>query len=176
MNVTLLLAAGVIACCGSPEKARLITTQSSMRILSRYVQEFREACGRLPAEAEGLQALVHKPADWPDGVPWPDFPEVAKVPPDAWGHRYVYLLRPESVGGFGIYSCGEDGVTASGGNDRDDLNTWNMQRPWGKYYASHWRRIGLTPSDAFVVVIAVLAMGTVVQLVRQARSAGASPR
>jgi type II secretion system protein G len=161
MNATVILLPAILAWshCAS---TRFMATDASLRALRSVVLEFERVCGRLPTEEEGLEVLVRKPVDWPDGVLWESFLAATDIPPDGWGNEFIYVLAPVSADGFGIYSCGEDGVTTSGGNDRDDLNTWNAESPWRAYYDSRLRRIELTPSGAagaaiFVLVITVIA-------------------
>ena len=55
---------------------------------------------------------------------------------DVWGNPF----RIVEHGGQGeasiqLYSCGIDGVSASGGNDLDDINSWNFDRQnyYGKF-------------------------------------------
>jgi hypothetical protein len=44
---------------------------------------------------------------------------------DPWGRPYrVVALAGESDERLGFYSVGRDGVSASGGNDPDDINSW----------------------------------------------------
>jgi hypothetical protein len=91
------------------------------------------------------------------------FLEIAEVPTDGWGHEYGYVVDANLRGGFGIYSCGLDGITSSAGNDEDDINTWNHRRPWDNYYARLRRRrkavellTGLVPLLVTVAVIALI--------------------
>ena len=37
-----------------------------------------------------------------------------------------------------LYSLGEDGISKTGENDRDDINNWNTNRPWARQY-NRWR-------------------------------------
>ena len=178
MNVTIILLTGVLACCGYVSHAgkdRIITTEASVRCLSTVVKEFKRACNRLPTEEEGLQALVRKPADWPDGVPWESLLDVTDIPRDGWGNEFVYVLTPESAEGFGIYSCGADGVTTSGGNDQDDLNTWNAERPWRQHYARRSRWLEVTPSGAAAATIIVLVIAGAAGFLWRAARTGTPP-
>ena len=50
---------------------------------------------------------------------------------DPWGHpyrciRFAHTYRGERRA-FGIFSMGRDGVSATDGNDSDDLNSWNPE-------------------------------------------------
>ncbi len=138
MNTVLALlsfALALLSCDDAQTRhARIITTQASLKAMVSAVVDFKKALGRLPTEQEGIEALVRRPADWPDEVPWAPFLETTKIPGDGWGNAFVYVLTAESPQGFGIYSCGADGVTSSRGNDQDDINTWNTASPWSTYY------------------------------------------
>jgi hypothetical protein len=77
---------------------------------------------RLPSEAEGLQAVRSYLYD-----------DVALV--DVWGHPFVYRLTTTNDGRV-IYSVGKDGVSATGGNDPDDINLWDAEHKWQAQYQS----------------------------------------
>lgn len=42
---------------------------------------------------------------------------------DSWGHYFAVRREGEMV--TGIYSLGQDGISQSGGDDRDDISSWN---------------------------------------------------
>ena len=115
------------------DRARVIVTKAYLKLLRNAVSQFQMDIGRLPAASEGLNALIAQPArtqNWPAG----GYLETAEVPKDAWGNEFRYVLDPNLPGGFGIYSCGRDGMTATNGNDRDDLHTWITHTRWPPYY------------------------------------------
>jgi type II secretion system protein G len=65
--------------------------RDEMSTLCSAVEQFRMDTGRYPTEAEGLQALVEKPAgaeNW-DGP----YLEPPKIPLDQWGMPYMYHTR-----------------------------------------------------------------------------------
>jgi type II secretion system protein G len=119
---------------------RALVTTASLRQFESAIVHFRETCGWPPTEEEGLEVLVHKPQWWPADVRWESYLEIDYVPSDGWGNKLRYVLDPELAEGFGIYSCGQDGVSASNGNDDDDLNTWNGRRHWLAYYHDQMRK------------------------------------
>jgi len=115
-----------VASSRQAEKAYIMVTKASLKCLQTAVGEFKWDTDRLPTASEGLNALILQPS----GVPnWRagGYLETPEVPKDAWGHAFVYVLDPNLPGGFGIYSCGRDGVTLSQGNDADDIRTWTLQ-------------------------------------------------
>ncbi len=105
------------------DKCRISPLNANMRYLTNAVNQFRMDTGRLPTTEEGVNALVVRPSgvqNWQIG----GYLETTKVPKDSWGTPFGYLRDPNLPGGFGIYSCGLDGITISDGNDTDDINTW----------------------------------------------------
>ena len=94
--------------------------------------------GRYPSQREGLSALTKGPTD----IPQTNFIGYIKtLEKDWWGRDYVYRFAGiHNPGSFDLYSLGEDGVSKTGGNDRDNINSWNQQSPWRAYYA-RWRPI-----------------------------------
>jgi len=57
-----------------------------------------------------------------------DLPELhcnlARGPLAKW-NQPVYAVSDDIPGGRGFYSPGDDGVSASNGNDVDDINSWS---------------------------------------------------
>jgi type II secretion system protein G len=136
-------------------------TEVDLHILRSAVRQAKMDSGRLPTEEEGLDMLVRRPADWPDAAPWTPYLDSLEPPRDAWGNVYAYVLDANLPGGFGIYSCGRDGVISSNGNDLDDLNTWNRARPWAAYYAKQMRRVQIRRS-AMPFAVALLVAGGII--------------
>jgi type II secretion system protein G len=87
------------------------------------LKTFRIQAGRYPTEAEGLMALVEKPATYPADRRWQQV--MKKLPVDPWGNPVHYIASQSLDGEFGLYSTGADGVSHSGGNDPDDWNSWS---------------------------------------------------
>ncbi len=116
--------------------------------------------GRFPTEEEGLSALVHKPSDWPTDIVWLPLLATADVPTDNWGNEFVYVSDVNLPSGFGIYSCGQDGVTSSRGNDPDDFNTWNVHSPTATCYQNQERRSWIRAMLVYLLILAgvVLAL------------------
>ena len=131
--------------------------------------EFRKVCGRLPTAGEGLDVLVHQPSDWPAQIPWTPFLETSEIPCDGWGHEFVYVLDPELAEGFGVYSCGQDGVSSSEGDDRDDLNTWRRGRSWFGYYEHGVSRIEL---QSGVIGLGIILLAAAAGMVLRKKALG----
>jgi len=96
-------------------------TFNRLRMVDAALDQYKlENQQRLPTEAEGLQAVRSYVYD-----------DVALS--DAWGHPFVYRLATTNDGRV-IYSAGKDGVSATGGNDPDDINLWDPEQKWQKQY------------------------------------------
>jgi hypothetical protein len=81
--------------------------------------------GDYPTQAQGLEALRTKP-EGVDSSVWRG-PYLGKeVPKDPWGNNYVYVFPGKNNKlHFDLYSLGEDGLSATEGNDPDDVNSWD---------------------------------------------------
>lgn len=77
----------------------------------------------MPSATSGLRALVERPHDLPADFKWVQI--MSKIPIDPWGAEYRYVLGEDYPDGFGLYSRGPDGVSATLGNDEDDINSWS---------------------------------------------------
>lgn len=127
--IVLLLASMSAGAVTLPELA----TQAAVIQIEGALNIFQLEHGRYPSQREGLSALVTGQTD----TPQTNFIAYIKtLPKDWWDRDYVYRFpgvhNPES---FDLYSLGQDGRSKTGGNDPDDINDWNQQRPWIDYYA-----------------------------------------
>lgn len=100
----------------------------NMNMFRTGLLTFRAQNGRYPTQSEGLNVLVQNP----DPAEFPNWKQLFKqLPLDPWGNPYQYVSPlPGTDAGCGIYSCGPDDISRSGGNDPDDQNTWDPKRPW----------------------------------------------
>jgi general secretion pathway protein G len=120
--IGLLAAVAASNFMGQTDKARVKTTQATLKVLHEQVMMFKLDTGRFPTEEEGLKALVEKPSDVENWSP-SGYLQSTKVPKDAWGNEYVYQLNPESGKPFVIISYGADRQEGGEGNDADLLST-----------------------------------------------------
>ncbi|MFW6146498.1 MAG: type II secretion system major pseudopilin GspG [Planctomycetota bacterium] len=90
-------------------KARIATARSELASLKDALTRYEAAAAAYPTTAEGLEALVEKPASWPEDVPWQRFLDRRSVPADPWNEDYVYrcpgTLNPNS---YDLLSKGPD--------------------------------------------------------------------
>jgi type II secretion system protein G len=96
--------------------------EADFNAIGSSIKTYQLNTGQLPPAELGLQALVTRPKSLPEGARWAKIMD--RIPTDPWNRPYHYLAGDSFPDGFGIYSCGKDGVSASYGNDRDDRNTW----------------------------------------------------
>jgi general secretion pathway protein G len=107
---------------GQTDKARVITTKASLKLLHTAVLQFKMDTGRYPTEEEGLKVLVEQPSDvtnWQQG----GYLETTEIPKDGWGRDFIYELNPESGKPFVIKSLGADGKEGGEGYDADLYST-----------------------------------------------------
>ncbi len=99
--------------------------------LSWALEQFHSDNGRYPTQDEGLAALVAQPKTVTHGR-WNQL--LTSVNPDPWGKDFVYVYpgvhHPDK---YDLYSVGQDGISRTGGNDRDDVDPWNYKRAFLHY-------------------------------------------
>jgi len=113
-----LVAPRVIGYLGS---SRVKTAKIQLENFSTTLELFKIDAGRYPSSAEGLRALVSKPAaitSW-NGP----YLKGARLPKDPWGRPYVYR-SPGEHGEFEIYSLGADGEPG-GKDEKQDVTSWS---------------------------------------------------
>lgn len=100
--------------------AKSKTAPVQMKDLEQAAELFKLDVGRFPTPAEGLDALVIKPASAPG---W-NGPYLKKggVPKDPWGNPYHYEA-PGKHGDIDIYTLGADG-TPGGDGENADIGNW----------------------------------------------------
>ena len=116
--------AGIVAVSvvGKIDKARVISTKASLKMLHSAVIQFKLDTGQYPTEEAGLQELIEQPTDvtgWNTG----GYLETTSLPKDAWGNDFVYQLLPESGKPFVIISYGANGEEGGEGYDADLYST-----------------------------------------------------
>lgn len=96
-------------------KSERSTAKAQIEGLGRALDAYRIDTGHYPATGQGLSALVVKPAN---ESKW-NGPYLQKaVPPDPWGHPYVYR-SPGRDGDFDLLSYGKDGQAGGEGEGED---------------------------------------------------------
>jgi hypothetical protein len=88
---------------------------------------YRLNAGSLPPVEDGIRALFERPAVLGPDVRWVKI--IDFIPMDPWGNPYCYVAGDGFSQGFGIYSMGADGKSATHGNDPDDMASWSDAIP-----------------------------------------------
>ena len=110
---------------GYLETSRTKSTRIQIDNFGKALDLYFIDAGRYPSTAEGLEALVHKPAA---SVSWNGpYLKGEKVPSDPWGNRYNYR-SPGEHGKYDLYSYGADGRDGGMGNDAD-ITSWDTAAP-----------------------------------------------
>lgn len=100
---------------GKVGQSKLGAAQAQIELFGTALDALRLDIGRYPTTAEGLQALVERPA----GVESWQGPYLRKaVPPDPWGRPYVYK-SPGDHGEYDLISYGADGQSGGEGESQD---------------------------------------------------------
>jgi general secretion pathway protein G len=129
--IELLIVLAIIGLIVGLVGPRLLGYLESSKVKSAHLQidNFGKAldlffldAGRYPSTAEGLDALVHRPAA---AAGWAGpYLKGDQVPVDPWGNRYNYR-SPGEHGRYDLYSYGADGRDGGKGNDAD-ITSWSM--------------------------------------------------
>ena len=100
--------------------AKTKVAQVQIKAIADSMDTFRIDAGRLPTQAEGLQALVTAPPSLPT---W-NGPYLGKASglTDPWGQPYRFKV-PGAHGEFDIYSYGSDNAEGGTGEARD-VGNW----------------------------------------------------
>lgn len=96
-------------------KSEVKTAKAQLVALGKALDAYRLDTGHYPSTAQGLDALNKAPGDEPK---WSG-PYLQKaVPPDPWGHPYIYRM-PGSKNEFDLLSYGKDGQPGGDGDAAD---------------------------------------------------------
>ncbi len=105
---------------GRTDDARETAARTDIATLMQALKLYRLDNGVYPSQAQGLQALVTKPATPPEPRNWK--PYIEKLPTDPWGRPYNYL-NPGVKGPVDVFSYGADGQPGGEGANAD-IGSW----------------------------------------------------
>jgi general secretion pathway protein G len=106
---------------GLSRQAKVKATKVQISNFETALDAFKDAVGRYPTVAEGLDVLVVKPANDPGD--WIR-PFMKNVPMDPWGNEYQYVCPGvHNKNSFDLHSFGPDGKP---GTD-DDIVNWQRE-------------------------------------------------
>jgi general secretion pathway protein G len=105
---------------GAGKNAKGAATKIMLSNFDKSLRAYKVAFGRYPTTADGLRALVEKPAN--DAARWKG-PYMKSIPLDPWGHEFQYACPgTHNVRSYDLYSFGPDGQPGSG----DDIVNWEQ--------------------------------------------------
>jgi len=89
--------------------------ESSLKLYAQAMAEY-------PSTAQGLNALIARPADVRNPAKWEGpYLDKGSVPMDPWNNPYQYAYPGQrNPSGFDLWSMGPDGVDGSG----DEVGNW----------------------------------------------------
>ncbi len=100
-------------------KSEVKIARAQIDALQKALDQYRIDTGRYPGTAQGLLALVQRPADEPR---WAG-PYLARaVPPDPWGRPYQYTA-PGRTTDYELLTLGQDGQPGGDGENAD-ITSW----------------------------------------------------
>jgi general secretion pathway protein G len=103
-----------------PDEARRVAARQDIATLVQALKLYRLDNQRYPSTAQGLAALVTKPAGEPAPPAWRSYLE--RLPLDPWGRPYQFL-SPGVQGEIDVFSFGADGEAGGEGSDAD-IGNW----------------------------------------------------
>ena len=102
------------------DDARATAARTDVNNLMQALKLYRLDNQRYPTAAQGLKALVAKPAETPVPPNWR--PYLEKLPADPWNQPYQYI-NPGVHGEVDVLSLGADGQPGGEGKDAD-IGSW----------------------------------------------------
>ena len=101
---------------GRPDQARITAAESDIRSLANALDIYRLDNFVYPSTEQGLEALVSKPAVFPEPKNYSPDGYIKQLPTDPWGSPYIYE-RSGDV--FSLFSLGADGSEGGDGLNAD---------------------------------------------------------
>lgn len=91
---------------GQGDAARVTAAQIDIRAIGNALDLYRLNNSHYPSTEQGLEALVNRPAGFPEPRSWGPEPYLKKLPTDPWGTEFVYINDGLN---YELYSFGADG-------------------------------------------------------------------
>lgn len=104
-----------------PGQAREARAQQDIQSIQTALNMYRLDNFAYPGTEQGLEALVQRPGNLPDGANWKG-PYLDSIPVDPWHRPYLYL-QPGVHGQVDVYTLGADGKPGGDGEDAD-IGNW----------------------------------------------------
>lgn len=118
--VILGLLAGYVApkYFGQVGKSEVKVARAQIDAFDKALDQYRLDTGHYPNTAQGMSALMTKPANEPN---WQGAYLKKALPPDPWGNAYQYR-QPGEHGEYDLFSYGKDGQPGGSGEAADIAN------------------------------------------------------
>ena len=97
------------------DKGKRVTALANLNQMKSALERYNIDMNSYPSSDQGLNALVSAPSTGNSSQEWQG-PYLDKIPPDPWGHPYVYQSDGSS---FVLKSLGADGAEGGAGRDAD---------------------------------------------------------
>jgi general secretion pathway protein G len=104
-----------------PNDARVTVANADIRSISNALELYKLDNFVYPTTAQGLGALVKKPAAPPEPKNWSAGGYLKAMPADPWGSAYQYAV-PGKGKAYDLFSFGADGKQGGEGYDADISN------------------------------------------------------
>ena len=102
-------------------KAKRDIAKGKMAIIGQGLSRFQYDCGRLPSDAEGLDALLNPPPDLDEKWDGPYIKQSDLF--DPWENEFVYYEQGTiNIGSYDLICLGADGAEGGEGDNEDILN------------------------------------------------------
>jgi len=117
--ITILATIVGVSVVKEPGRARTAAARAQLKVFGTALQLYRMDNGRFPTQAQGLAALVERPAlaPIPPAFRTEGYLESRNLPADPWGNPYVYLVPGTDGSPYEIITYGADGEP--GGEDEE---------------------------------------------------------
>ena len=103
---------------GRIDEARVTKAKNDLRLYESALDLYRMDNYRYPTSDQGLDSLVHRPAD-PNLKNWRPDGYVKTLVNDPWGRPYVYVAPGTGGAQYDLYTLGADGQPGGTGIDAD---------------------------------------------------------
>ena len=121
--VILAILAGIIGVkfTGLSKNAKITAAKTQLSSFKQALDRYELDMGQYPTSADGLSALIEKPADGQEDWKGP-YLSTNSLPKDQWDHAWVYRAPGQHFpDGYDLWSSGPDGEEGGG----DDLTNWD---------------------------------------------------
>jgi len=143
--------------------------KENISMLETAISYFEHDNGRIPTEAEGLEALVNRPDDSLDN--WK--PYIRVLPSDRWSNGLKYKIQVSAPNGYIVYSMGPNAEDENGGPG--DISNIQSEYPCAMFddclnISSNIFYISLVTCVFSLVAMLILLLLRVIRFVRTKKS------